>query len=275
MFLDEDFEKFWNKIKAKTTYSVEYSTETLVSNAVGAIKKMDKIEPVKVSYREASIDIEHRGICVAETRSQITNVEHLGALPDILAYLQKETELTRATIVVILIDSGRIEEFLVNPQKFMDVVAGIIKRELHKLIIDGIKYEKLPNEEYSMMLFENKEIISYLNNRLEVKHSVYDAIVYESEIERKFAEDLDRRKDIKLFVKLPDWFKVETPIGTYNPDWAILKHDETVLYLVRETKGTKGFEKLRNIEVDKIRCGRKHFEKLDVNFDVVVSANEV
>lgn len=275
VFLDKDFEKLWDKIKAKTTFSVEYSTETLVSNAVGAIRKMDKIEPVKVSYKEASIDVENRGICVAETRSQITNVEHFGALPDILAYLQKETELTRSTILRILIDSGRIQEFLVNPQKFMDVVAGIIKRELHKLIIDGIKYEKLPNEEYSMMLFENEEIVSYLNNRLEVKHSVYDAIVYESEIERKFAEDLDRREDIKLFVKLPDWFKVETPIGTYNPDWAILKHDETVLYLVRETKGTKDFEKLRNAEADKIRCGRKHFEKLDVDFEVVVSANEV
>ena len=143
------------------------------------------------------------------------------------------------------------------------------------LHIDGIKYERLPNEEYSMMLFEDEEIISYLNNRLDVKHSVYDAIVYESEIERKFAEDLDKREDIKLFVKLPNWFKVETPIGTYNPDWAILKHDETVLYLVRETKGTKDFEKLRNTEADKIRCGRKHFEKLDVNFDVVVAASEI
>jgi len=86
---------------------------------------------------------------------------------------------------------------------------------------------------------------------------------------------LDRREDIKLFVKLTDWFKVETPIGAYNPDWAILKHDETVLYLVREIKGTKGFEKLRNTEDDNIRCGRKRFEKLDVNFDVVVSARDV
>jgi type III restriction enzyme len=100
-------------------------------------------------------------------------------------------------------------------------------------------------------------------------------VVYDSEIERKFAEELDKREDIKLFVKLPQWFKIETPIGTYNPDWAILKHDDTVLYLVRETKGTKDFEKLRNSEADKIRCGRRHFEELKVSFDVVTKASEV
>ena len=126
-----------------------------------------------------------------------------------------------------------------------------------------------------MRLFEEEEIVSYLNNRLEVENSVYDAVVYDSEVEREFAKQLDKRADIKLFVKLPDWFKVETPIGTYNPDWAILKHDDTVLYLVRETKGTKDFEKLRNIEADKIRCGRKHFETLKVDFDVVTSAEEI
>ena len=126
-----------------------------------------------------------------------------------------------------------------------------------------------------MSLFEEKEIISYLNNRLDVKHSIYDAVVYDSEVEREFAEKLDQREDIKLFVKLPDWFKIETPLGTYNPDWAILKEGDNTLYLVRETKGTKDFEKLRNIEAEKIRCGRKHFESLNVDFAVVTSAKEV
>jgi type III restriction enzyme len=163
----------------------------------------------------------------------------------------------------------------VNPQKFMDGVAAILKQQLHKLVIDGIKYEKIAGEEYSMTLFEEKEIISYLNSRLEVQHSIYDAVVYDSEVEREFAEKMDKRQDIKLFVKLPDWFKIDTPLGTYNPDWAILKHDDTVLYLVRETKGTKNFEKLRNIEADKIRCGRKHFEELKVDFNVVTSSEEV
>ncbi len=157
----------------------------------------------------------------------------------------------------------------------MDAVSTVLKRELHKLMIDGIKYEKLSNEEWSMRLFEEKEIISYLHNRIEVHKSVYDAIVYDSEVERKFAEDLDKREDIRLFVKLPPWFLIETPIGNYNPDWAILKHDNTVLYLVRETKSTKDFEKLRNSEAEKIRCGRRHFEAIKADFDVVTGANQI
>jgi type III restriction enzyme len=155
------------------------------------------------------------------------------------------------------------------------MVSAILRQELHRLMIDGIKYEKIGGDEYSMSLFEEKEIISYLSNRLDVKNSLYDAVVYDSEIEREFAEKLDKRVDVKLFVKLPDWFKIETPLGTYNPDWAILKHDNTVLYLVRETKSTRNFEKLRNSEAEKIRCGRKHFEALKVDFDVVTSASEI
>jgi type III restriction enzyme len=137
-------------------------------------------------------------------------------------------------------------------------------------MIDGIKYERLEEEEWSMRLFEEEEIVSYLNNRLAVRESIYDVVIYNSEIEREFAVALDNREDIKLFVKLPGWFEIETPIGKYNPDWAILKHDDTVLYLVRETKGTKNFEKLRNSEAE-IRCGRRHFEALSVDFDVAVT----
>jgi type III restriction enzyme len=277
VFLDPEFEQLWNRIKARTTYSVEYKTEDLVSNAVKTISQMPKIAPVKIAYAEAGLDVRNSGVMATAQREGTIDVEYRGGVPDIIAYLQGETELTRSTIVQILKESGRLTDFLVNPQKFMDAVAGILKRELHKLMIDGIKYEKVSDQEFSMRLFEEKEIISYLNSRLEVNHSVYDAVVYDSEIERKFAEDLDKREDIKLFVKLPNWFTIETPIGTYNPDWALLKHDNSILYMVRETKGTKNFEKLRNSEAEKVRCGRRHFEALGsgVSFDVVTSSTDV
>ena len=100
-------------------------------------------------------------------------------------------------------------------------------------------------------------------------------MVYDREVERKFAESLDKRENIKLFVKLPRWFLVETPVGFYNPDWAIVKEGDATIYLVRETKGTKDFEKLRNTEADKVRCGKKHFEVLNVDFQVVVEAKEI
>lgn len=275
IFLDPEFEELWNRIKFKTTYEVNYSTDELITASVKGIKQMDKIEAVQISYKEALLGVEQKGVTAQETRSNYQRIQYTGGLPDIIAYLQKETELTRRTLANILTKSGRLAEFAVNPQKFMDAVAGIISRELHRMMIDGIKYERIAEQEWSMRLFEDQEVLSYLSSRLEVKKSVYDAVVYDSEVERKFAEDLDKREDIKLFVKLPRWFVIETPIGTYNPDWAVVKHDDTTIYLVRETKGTKDFEKLRNSEADRIRCGRKHFDALKVDFDVVISSGEV
>lgn len=200
------------------------------------------------------------------------------ALPDILAYLQNETELTRSTIARILKESGRLADAFENPQRFLDQVAAILKYELHRLLVDGIKYERLPTgsagAEWEMLLFKNEELVNYLS-ALEVKKSVYEYVVYDSDIEREFARKLDEREDIKLFVKLPGWFEIDTPVGKYNPDWAILKHDGQALYLVRETKGTRDFLKLRTAEADKVRCGQRHFELLGVPFAVAVSADEV
>jgi len=160
----------------------------------------------------------------------------------------------------------------------MDAVAHILKYELHRLLVDGIKYEKIDGSgseaEWEMMLFKNEELINYLT-ALQVNHSVYEYVVYDSEVEREFARRLDEREDIRLFVKLPAWFEIDTPVGKYNPDWAVMKHDGDTLYLVRETKSTKDFLKLRTSEADKVRCGKKHFETLGVPFAVVVSADDV
>lgn len=277
IFLDPEFENLWNKIKHRTTYQVDYSTDTLIAIAIKSITEMEKIEAVKVSYREDIVGIEKKGVTTTNTKANEIKIEYTGILPDILAYLQKETELTRATLVKILSRSNRIAEFAINPQKFMDAVAGIINRELHKLMIDGIKYEKLTTGqvEWSMQLFREVELKDYFEQCLAVQKSVFNTVIYDSEVERRFAEELDKREDIKLFVKLPAFFKVETPIGTYNPDWAIVKHNDETIYLVRETKSTKNFEKLRNSEADKIKCGRKHFEAIGANFDVVTSSIEV
>ena len=192
--------------------------------------------------------------------------------------MQNETELTRSTLVRILKESGRLGEFFTDPQRFMDAVANILKYELHRLLVDGIKYERIggggPETEWEMMLFKNEELISYLT-ALQVQHSLYEYVVYDSEIEREFARKLDQREDIKLFVKLPCWFEIDTPVGKYNPDWAILKQDGQAMYLVRETKGTKDFLKLRTSEADKVRCGQRHFEAIGVPFAVAVTADEV
>ena len=279
VILTPQFQALWDQIKPKTTYRVEFETDVLVRRAVEAIRAMEKIETPRIRVATGQVDVRKGGVTtramqVAEERPKYG----ARALPDILAYLQNETELTRSTLARILRKSGRLADIFVNPQRFLDQTAAILKHELHRLLVDGIKYERLdgsgPDTEWEMLLFKNEELVNYLN-ALQVQKSVYEYVVYDSEVEREFAKKLDERDDIKLFVKLPGWFEVDTPVGKYNPDWAILKHDGTALYLVRETKGTRDFLKLRTVEADKVRCGQKHFETLGVPFAVAVSADEV
>ncbi|MDN5361087.1 MAG: type restriction enzyme [Moorella sp. (in: firmicutes)] len=277
--LSTEFQALWERIKPRTTYRVEFDTETLVRRAVDAIKRMEPIEKPRIRVTAGQLGVEKGGITTAAVSVAEERVEYGNRpIPDVLAYLQNETELTRSTLVRILKESGRLAEFFNNPQRFMDVVASILKHELHRLLVDGIKYERIggtgANAEWEMLLFKNEELINYLT-ALQVNKSVYEYVVYESEVEREFARRLDEREDIKLFVKLPGWFKIDTPVGEYNPDWAIVKHDGQALYLVRETKGTRDLLKLRTGEADKIRCGQKHFEALGVPFAVVETADEV
>ena len=279
VLLSPEFKSLWDHIKPKTTYRVEFETDKLVRLAVDGIRRMERIERPKVRVRAGQIEVTKGGVT---TTAMSVADEQVGygkqPLPDILAYLQNETELTRSTLVRILRESGRLDEFFNNPQRFMDAVATILKYELHRLLVDGIKYERIPGvgaeTEWEMLLFKNEELVNYLTAQ-KVKNSVYEYVVYESEGEREFAKRLDEREDIKLFVKLPGWFEIDTPIGKYNPDWAILKDDGQALYLVRETKGTRDFLKLRTSEADKVRCGKRHFDVLGVPFAVAVSADEV
>jgi type III restriction enzyme len=276
--LSHEFKALWERIKPRTTYQVVFTTDDLVHRAVQALRKMQKVEAAKVSFTTAELSVTNAGVEAHAVAAKTETVQYRGSLPDILAYLQNETELTRSTLVRILKESGRLSEFFVNPQRFMDSVAAILKSELHQLIVDGIKYERIPTTnpefEWRQELFKNEELINYLT-ALQVNHSMYEYIVYDSEIERQFAQKIDGRPDIKLFVKLPRWFEIDTPIGKYNPDWAILKQNDETLYLVRETKSTKDFLKLRTTEADKVRCGQKHFDAIGTSFAVVVSADEV
>ena len=194
-------------------------------------------------------------------------------LPDIITYLQNETKLTRKTIAEILLKSKRLSDFKNNPQKFMDEAIDIIKRKMRHLIIDGIKYEKLGEEDiYAQELFENKELYGYLHkNMIASEKSVYDHIIYDSSLEESFAKKFEANKRVKVYAKLPSWFIIDTPLGGYNPDWAVFieKDGEEKLYFVIETKGNINEDQLRGSELDKIICGHKHFEAIgtEVQFE--------
>ena len=172
----------------------------------------------------------------------------------------------------ILTESDTLNQFKKNPQEYMQQTAKLINKVMSMLIVDGIKYTKI-NDTYSQELFKNDELFGYLErNMIEAQHSVYDHIIYDSEVEKEFALRLDKDSEVKLYTKLPGWFKVNTPLGSYNPDWAVMldKDGETNLYFVVETKGTTEYLALRPTEQAKIKCGRKHFEALGTNvkFDV-------
>ncbi|MBI2497744.1 MAG: DEAD/DEAH box helicase family protein [Opitutae bacterium] len=178
------------------------------------------------------------------------------------------TELTRTTLAAILARSGRLGDALVNPQQFVDLAAGEIEQKKRELLVQGVQYERLSGADASweMMWFRDKELEPYLERIQDTpQRGLYDGVECDSEVERKFAEQLDARADIKLFVKLPWWFKVETPVGDYNPDWAIVREvagEPPRLYLVRETKSTGDFSQLEKAEQDKIACGKRHFKAL-------------
>jgi type III restriction enzyme len=276
---DENFLALWEKIKHKTRYRVEYDTKELIRRASRELQQMPAIEAPVIRTQKAAIDMTDEGLASTVLAINETNVQNQQtAIPDLLGYLQRETELTRTTLADILIESNRLDEVAKNPQEFMDQAARAVRQALDQLIIDGIKYERIEGAEYEMMLFEEKEIEGYASRMLEVKSSIYDAIEYDSENEKDFAKALDERDDVKLFLKLPPWFTVETPLGQYNPDWAIVKQPEgqdAKLYLVRETKTSKDKLKLRGTEWGKLKCGKAHFDALGVDFDHITSPEEV
>ena len=163
----------------------------------------------------------------------------------------------------------------------MATVAKEISRALHDLMLEGIQYERVADHSWEMSRIEQdaeKGIVRYLSNLYEVQNrekTLFDAIEYDSEVERQFARDLDSNENVRLFVKLPSWFKIDTPIGPYNPDWAFVTDRDEKLYFVRETKETLDSEDRRTKENQKIVCGRRHFETLGVDYDVVTSLAEV
>lgn len=291
---DELFLDLWDKIKHKTDYKVQYSTQDLIDNCIEELKIMPSIEKPSI-YRERNVAkfikdkegnlIELGGEQKGSKERVIKNSNY--EIPDFVAYIQSKTELTRDTIAKIILDSKRIGEIFNNPQLFMDTVVRVIQREFDKIKINGIRYEKIAGQVYEMKLFESGEIEQYLENLIEVKKQNktlfnYISVDSLSSPEKKFAEDCENRDDVIFYVKLPRTFKIKTPIGSYNPDWALIKKEdgeENKVYFIAETKSENMvIDKylLRENERLKIQCAEKHFEVIDqVKYKVVSSVNEL
>ena len=279
VMLSPEFMELWNKIKQKTAYRVHIDTDKLIENCVKAFEEMPKITKTRLVSQTADIHIEKAGIYHTEREMRTADIENsYQTLPDIITAISDETLLTPATVKEILVRSGRCGEFLNNPEAFLEKATEIIRDNRHALAIDGIRYIKLDGQEYyAQEIFDTAELIANLDrNAVKVEHSVYDYVVYDSSfVEKPFAVALDNDPDVKMFFKIPDRFKVETPIGTYNPDWAVyfVKNGEEKLYFILETKGSTSFMDLRTREQLKIHCGKKHFEALNNGIEMKVATN--
>lgn len=266
VLLSPKFKELWDQIKQKTTYNVTFESENLIRDCVGIIKESALIPRIKTNETTARLSIEESGVGGEITNINLKTIDsQIDYLPDILSYLQDETGLMRKTIAQLLVQSGKLEEFKYNPQLFMQNMRDIILRCMQSFIVDGISYTKI-DEYYQQSLFEENKLIGYFkDNLIQVKKSVYEAVVYDSEVERNITTEFEQQENVKLYVKLPSWFKVDTPLGSYNPDWAVLiEEDETErLYFVVETKSSMNSMDLRNTEYQKIRCGKKHFEAIN------------
>ncbi len=266
----EEFKALWDRVKFKTTYRVEFDNRALIAACTKALRDAPPIAPTRLQWTRANLTIGKAGVEAAERPGAgmpVTLHEDDIELPDLLTELQDRTQLTRRSIVRVLVDSGGLGDFRRNPQEFIETAGEAINRRKRMALVDGIKYQRIGDDSYfAQELFQQEELTGYLRNMLNAEKSVYEAVVYDSDTEGTFANELEKNTAIKVYAKLPGWFIVPTPLANYNPDWAVLvaTEDGERLYFVVETKAGLWTEDLRGIEDAKIRCGARHFEALRV-----------
>lgn len=271
--LSEDFKALWDRIKHKTTYRVQFDNEKFIRDCTAALTRDLHIARARLQWRKAEIGIGRGGVAATElgVASPVVLDEADIELPDLLTDLQDRTQLTRRSLVKILTECERLDDFKRNPQQFIEQAAEIINRCKRMTLVDGIRYQRLGDDAcWAQELFETEELTGYLTNMLrDTKRSIYEHVVYDSATERDFADALEKNEDVILYTKLPGWFKVPTPLGSYNPDWAVLLNKEGIrrLYFVVETKSSLFADDLRSKEGAKIKCGQAHFKALAVGED--------
>jgi len=269
VLLSSDFLSLWDRIKHKTRYHITLDTERLVNEAVRQIKLMPAVKLSPIIGELVTLEITSAGIEVSDpiqTRTYVRDNVSSKNIPDVLGHVEAYTGLKRRTIAEILTTSGTLESIYNNPEQYLVQVVEIINGVKRRMLVDGIKYEKIAGEYFEQTQFESEELVGYLTqNALLATRNTYTHVLYDSTVERSFAERLEADQDVKVYTKLPKWFKVPTPLGDYNPDWALVleKNGVEKLYFIIETKGSLLLDDLRFTEDAKIRCGEKHFSVLE------------
>lgn len=276
--LDPAFKELWDKIKHKTTYRVAINTEKLVTEAANELAQITIRKP-NIADAKNLIDSmgNDNGFMVRETGFNAYAVRQTEVkIPNLLADIQLRTQMTRRVIFEVLDQAGMFEQMIINPQQVIDETAQAINRVKRRLAVDGVKYYRT-GEYYDMTLFENDELQTYLYDAAmksgavavtDQAKTIYDYVAVDSEVEREFMQSLEDNVDVKFYIKLPSWFKIDTPVGKYNPDWAVAFDGDRRIYFVAETKGSDDINDnhLSANERSKITAARQHFAEIDVPY---------
>lgn len=282
-----EFKALWSKINSKSVYVVDFDTDELIRKSIASLDSKLRVSKIFFRVESGAMDsIKSKDDLTSgtsfvreESGSYGVSIEvNTNVKYDLIGKLVDETGLTRKAIIAILqgIQPSVFNQFKDNPEEFISKAAQLINDQKATAIIEHITYDVL-DEKYGTEIFTEPTIKGRLGvNAMKAKKHLYDHIVYDSTNERDFATDLDTNTDVAVYVKLPDGFYISTPVGHYNPDWAIAFYEGNVkhIYFVAETKGSMNSMHLRLIEESKIHCAREHFKAIsngNVVYDVVDS----
>ena len=280
----KEFQELWGKISQKTSYFTTLDSDKLVQSCIKIINENIKISSLKIKVDTVSVDMQEDKNFMSLTWKKIgeseEKMDQTFQIGNVVDELSEKTNLTRRSIIKILTGINNLKLLFVNPQEFLLSVTNIIKNTLDEFVIDGIQY-KFINEKYSQFKFDDIEI-GYDHNTIDTSRSIYDKIRYDSEFEKEVSQYLNSKDErVKLYLKMPNWFKIDTPIGNYNTDWGIVtekrnpqgKYEKT-LYFMAETKAKKDTD-LGLYERLKIKCGQRHFQVLGIPFEVVKTISDL
>lgn len=275
---NRDFKTLWDKIKQKTVFNIAIDTDQFIEKTVAKIDEEISSGRVAVVVNKAQITIEADGKVktIFQNKTIGDSIETTIAIDNFIERISRETGITKSSIVKILSKVSNLDLIFKNYEEYVRSLILIIENCKNDMVVnEGLRYLPI-KDAWKVELFEDFK--GYKSNMLDVTGSdktVYDYILFDSEGERKFAENLEQDTTIKLFAKLPSWFVINTPLGEYNPDWAIVKDDGDgkKLYLVRETKFVEDLNNLRPSEEKKIHCGKKHFKAIGLE-DFKVATKE-
>lgn len=283
-FYKEEFQKLWNKINKKSTYRIEFDSDILVQRAIPklnniTVPKMHLKKTVgsqKESFTEKELRIGESLDDGRVFREEIDTFSFSTIKYDLVGEVKKHTKLMRKTIISALcgMEKYAFNEYKKNPERFIKEVSDILNDEKAKCIIEEIKYFKT-DQTYDTEIFIDNKLSGQLDvDVFEAKNHIYDYVKVDSKIEELFMKDLERENNVKVYAKLPSGFKIKTPVGNYNPDWALVIDKDSVrnVYFVAETKGSTDVAMLRETEKSKIECAREHFKTIsdnEIQYDVV------